>query len=784
MNLPENAAHHFRSELSLGPLLRFWKQNVVTQCSDMAEWFKALEARIAANPALSGILEDLTVIEAHKEVVASLMSVAFPPSDWDDAIAGAMTPLDHRPFYFTPTFKRLLINEEGRIRGEIKQPEQDTEQFLRQRIFWLVLDKVYGIAHGRNVPVVRTVADPETGLARYFRIFPDWQFLEIETVGDPKPLTQDERQRILDHIDNPDMLAKLIPSQKFLFRGFTLVRAVDVTESEVFLDLARDLIEQETMFCTNGFQRLQHRLQILFGRPDLKAGVGALQGDQVWVVRHDDHSTANCIFRNSNHVALAELKDSIWLQAVAHGDILIVPDLAAEKCLCGAEKELLESGMRAVLIAPLHYQGEIIGTFFIMSPNPNGFDAMDKVLIKPLVPMFSMAVRRGVDDINNVVQNLIKEKCTALHPSVEWRFRKAAFRQLERLQMNEKAEMEPIVFNEVIPLFGQTDIRGSADARTESIQADLREQLALSLAVVKHACEARPWPLVMELQHRIEERMEGLGEALQTGAETETIAFLRREVEPAFEELGRLGAAVTRAIEAYWQAVDTGRGFVYRKRKAYEESIAMLNERLSAYLDQEEAEAQHAFPHYFEKHQTDGLDYIIYLGAALREDGRFNPFHLQNLALWQLELACGMAWHTEQIKPRLAVPLETCHLIYYNPAPLSIRFRYDEKRFDVDGAYDVRYEIIKSRLDKATLKGGQERLTQPGRIAVVYSRPQELRDLRKHIQFLQAKGHLDEAFEEVALDDLPGVRGLKALRVGVRLEAPILARKAALTSGA
>jgi hypothetical protein len=35
---------------------------------------------------------------------------------------------------------------------------------------------------------------------------------------------------------------------------------------------------------------------------------------------------------------------------------------------------------------------------------------------------------------------------------------------------------------------------------------------------------------------------------------------------------------------------------------------------------------------------------------------------------------------------------------------IDIRFRMDEKRFDVDGAYNSYYEIIKKRLDKAHVK--------------------------------------------------------------------------------
>lgn len=777
MTPSDPASHAFRSVLSLGPLLDFWRTRVAPRCTYMAEMFKVFEQRIEQSDDLKGDIPDVAAIETHNEVVAPLMWAAFPPSAWETAIAGAVTPLDHRPFFYTPNFKTILLGPDGQVKGHLKQPEQDYERFRRQRAFWLILDKIYGISHGRNTPVIRIVTDSETGLDRFFRILPDWQFLEVETIGEPRSLSPEERHQILDNIDNPDMLARLIPPQNFVFRGFTIIHAVDVTESEVFLDLEKDLIGEETMFCTNGFERLQRRLRTLFGRPDLRIGMGALQGDQVWVVRHEEHGGINCIFKNSNHVPLSELKDSIWLRAVAKGDILIVADLSAKTSLCAAEKELLDNGVRAVLIVPLYYQGDIIGTFFVMSPKPGDFNAMDKMLIKPVVPMFSMSLKRGLDDINNEVQAIIRRNCTALHPSVEWRFRKAAFSQLERLHLGENAKMEPVIFKDVIPLYGQTDIRGSAEARTASIQADLNEQLTLARDVLQRAAQAKPWPLVMELQHRIEERIEGLSQGGQTGAETESGNFLRREVEPAFDELAHLRPRVVQAIEKYRRAVDPRRGFVYRRRKAYEDSVLMLNERLSAYLDQEEAQAQKELPHYFEKHQTDGLDYVIYLGAAMREDGRFNPFQLQNLVLWQLVLAAGMAWHNEQVKPRLAVPLETCHLIYYNPTPLSIRFRYDEKRFDVDGAYDVRYEIIKSRLDKATIKHGGERLTQPGRIAVVYSQPREMRDIRKHIDYMQAKGHLLDDIEFVDLDDLPSVRGLKALRVGVNLEAASLAER-------
>ena len=123
----------------------------------------------------------------------------------------------------------------------------------------------------------------------------------------------------------------------------------------------------------------------------------------------------------------------------------------------------------------------------------------------------------------------------------------------------------------------------------------------------------------------------------------------------------------------------------------------------------------------------------------MMENGKISPFHVKNLGLWQLIVACGMARHTKRIKPELKVPLETCHLILVNHNPLSISFRYDEKRFDVDGAYDVRHKIIKSRIDKALVKGTRERLTQPGRVAIVFSSTDEGSEIQRHIDFLKLR---------------------------------------------
>ncbi|MEJ7665799.1 MAG: hypothetical protein WKG07_42920 [Hymenobacter sp.] len=142
-------------------------------------------------------------------------------------------------------------------------------------------------------------------------------------------------------------------------------------------------------------------------------------------------------------------------------------------------------------------------------------------------------------------------------------------------------------------------------------------------------------------------------------------------------------------------------------------SVTRLNDTTSDYLDEEEQQAQQMFPHYFQRFKTDGVEYNIYVGVAW-QDKPFDLVFLKNLRLWQLLAMVEITRRTHALKAELPVPLDTTQLILIHSQPLSIRFRQDERQFDVDGAYNIRYEIIKKRIDKATVLGTGERLTQPG----------------------------------------------------------------------
>ncbi|MDX1531087.1 MAG: hypothetical protein R3362_06140, partial [Rhodothermales bacterium] len=94
--------------------------------------------------------------------------------------------------------------------------------------------------------------------------------------------------------------------------------------------------------------------------------------------------------------------------------------------------------------------------------------------------------------------------------------------------------------------------------------------------------------------------------------------------------------------------------------------------------------------------------------------------------------------------------------------------------FDVDGAYNTRYEIVKKRIDKAYIAGTEERLTQPGTLAIVFGLGQQeaAEEYRGYLDYLRAAGYLAGPVEELDLEPMPGAYGLRAFRVHIAEEPP------------
>jgi hypothetical protein len=324
-----------------------------------------------------------------------------------------------------------------------------------------------------------------------------------------------------------------------------------------------------------------------------------------------------------------------------------------------------------------------------------------------------------------------------------------------------------IVFRNVSPLYGQVDIKDSSQARNKAIQRDLLIELSELNNIFGVAFERNNLPIFEELMFRIGNHIDDIKESLHANSEQAIFNFIRDEINPVLEHLKKGEPELANLIVAYESNVDEGTASYYDHRRNYDESVMRINKKLATLIDKRQEAAQAMFPHYFERYKTDGVEHNMYIGDAIVDDDSFDPIYLNNLRLWQVQVMCEMENAHYALKPKLPVPLDVTSLILVYNTSLSIRFRMDEKRFDVDGTYNARYEVIKKRIDKSYIKGTDQRLTQPGKMVVVYSQKKDELEYLRYIKFLKSKGFFTGKIEIVELEGLQGVSGLKAIRADI-----------------
>ena len=178
----------------------------------------------------------------------------------------------------------------------------------------------------------------------------------------PETLSRTALARLAAGQSDLDVLAELLPPDRFAFRGFAHLRAMDMTDPEILSSLKRDLIEKESIVSPERFRRLQESLQALFRQPDLRLGVAALHGEQVFLLNYGARMENQCIFADTVHKRQEDFRGSVYERAVTQGHPLIVDDLASYPGRSAVEDKVLAAGTHSLIVAPLHYQDRVIGT--------------------------------------------------------------------------------------------------------------------------------------------------------------------------------------------------------------------------------------------------------------------------------------------------------------------------------------------------------------------------------------------------------------------------------------
>lgn len=761
----------FKTTLSLSNIIGYWQVRTNDPNPVIATHARAIVAEVEAQPELAGDIENLEQLEGKEELIELLLSATIPTALVEDHFVAGVEPFGMKMFYMTHPMRKLL-EEAGSLVNMVKNVDVDQIVKIKTVFAYIyILEHFYGEKIEFEQPLITTVTDQESGLSKSFKVEINTRFCQTTLHGELPELSKEDIASIKDNIFDLDQWSKLLPYELFEFKGFALYTLVNVTRQEVLSTIKETLLTPDSLVSIENFYKLEKQLESLLRIRGLKLGIAGFQKNQNNFIDFGKKICKSILTTPGAESICEQGKAELYKSFINTRKPIIIEDVRNSELIGDQYESIVNEGIENILLSPLFYGDDFIGVIELGSPEVKQLNNITITKLEEVLPLFAVAVKRSAEELENRVQAVIKEQYTSIHPVVEWKFIDAAHRYLQKAEAGQTQQPEPIVFDKVYPLYGASDIRNSSTERNKAILSDLKKQLKLAKETLEAAYEWKGLPIIKEINFRLEKQLQKIRRGLITGDEMAILEFLSQDVEPLFKSLSQQNESFAAIASKYFDALDKKYNAIHTARNQFEESLTRINETISTIIDKEEEKAQKMYPHFFEKYKTDGVEYNIYIGDSLTRDDHFDAFYLKNMRLWQLLMTYQIAQSTAKLVPELSLPLETTHLILVHSNALAIRFRLDEKQFDVDGAYNIRYEIIKKRIDKAFIKDTNERLTQPNKIAIVYSQDKDADEYKRYLTYMISEGLLEEGIEEVELEELQGVVGLKALRVKVATKA-------------
>lgn len=611
----------------------------------------------------------------------------------------------------------------------------------------------------------------EHGRTLYFAVASEGRFAEAVTgtaVEEIVHLLTDADDRSVDQASLINLLKAAIPLDQIRLRGFFTWKVSDHSVEHLLKSITQQAVvsnnEQDNI---QAFAEVREVLDLLSGDRHFQYGfypMLRLNGSYIF----DDPRKATAVHPGPlvDGQQQAELFGFLEQVFRHRKDLIYLRDIAERTSTYTYLRSLQSQGVCAYALLPVLYMGEFVGALEILADRDNSLQKVNLFRIENFLPVLGLLYKRSVDRFNDSLDRVIRDQFTSLQEAVQWRFNEAA---LNFIRTNDPhAEPEEISFDQVYPLYAAIDIRNSTVNRNAALSEDCHRQLEAMTAILDTCFRATGFSLLKEKSFLCREWTERVNADADTLHSGELAYFLETEMVRFFEGLqGACPDQYEAIAELLSELKLPGSGKYGTSQRKLERSMTTVIAAVNRKVDQLRKDALEHFPAFFEKFRTDGVEYDIYIGQSIAPERPFDQMYIQNLRLLQLQNLVSIAMEVDELRPALEYPIEITQLIFVHPYNIDIRFRRDERRFDVEGAYNIRYHILKKRIDKAVIKGSSERLTCPGKIALVYFSQKDLDEFLVHIRFLQAEGRIADKLEYLELEAMQGVVGLKAIRLTI-----------------
>ncbi|UKB84680.1 GAF domain-containing protein [Chryseobacterium sp. MEBOG06] len=708
--------------------------------------------------------QDIKLLEKNEDLIRVLLADLFPTGLTKNEIKAASIPLSNITFNYTERFKDILKDAGKDFEIELRNIT-DNEFYVF--CCCLILQSYFKKDIKSTIPFYYDIPN-KLGIMKHYKITVNSDFTEIFPTEDAKIPSDEILDMLLENLDDFKLWKKYFPSQSWILKGFTIISLVDCTSEVALSDLKSSMIEIDPENL-NPNEDLTEIFKSYFDVSQLNFGLMTFNKKEqkldklpiyeslltnhildFWINTFDEETrktTFNNLSHNSKSIVVSNVNN-------LDENVRNLPSFSILK----------DNNINSFMVIPIMKDNELLAIMEFTSPIVGSFNGLKLKKMEFFTDMILFSLSRFYFEKNYQIEAIIQREYTTIHDSVVWKFRNEAEKYFTASLARKIHTLKQITFKNLTPLFGVSDIRSSSEKRFNLMLKDLNQQIDSLSAILKLTnSDFEKFQLALDIFQN------ELNNEIKADTEQRFQRLLREEVHPFLQ--GKLEVRTSREIKAkikdYFSQILPQTALFYSHRKNLDDSITLLNRKFADMLDESQIKAQEIFPHYYERFKSDGVEHNLYIGQSIAPDMHYTSKVVHKLRYWQLKTICKMEQEFQSFKLDLPVQMEIASLIFVYNEKIDIRFRMDEKRFDVDGAYNSYYEIIKKRLDKAHIKDSSERITAPGKITIVYFGMENQKEYLDYISKLQKKDILQHNVEFLKVEDLQGITGLLALRVSI-----------------
>lgn len=705
--------------------------------------------------------QDFSLLTKHKELISMLLADLFPTGLTHNEIKAASIPFTDITFNYTERFRKILSDAGHNFVLEFRDMSND-EMYV---LCCCIIIQVYFKKDVKiTIPFYYDIPD-QHGILRHYKITVNSDFSEIAPINKNKLPNDKEIDVLLENLDDLSLWKKHFPPQSWTLKGFNIFSLIDCTTEVALSDLKSTMIQIDPENPLPN-ENLQEIFKSYFDVAQLNFGLMLMDHQHQKLEKLPIYENVfsnylldfwiNLYDEKMQKTAFQNLKYNpkpIVISDVDHFDdeIQNAPNFSV----------LAKNNIKSFMVIPIVHEGEVLALMEFTSEIAKSFNGLKLKKLDSLSDILVFSLNRFKHERDNQIEAIIQREYTTIHNSVIWKFRNEAEKYFNASLQRKLYTLREISFKNLSPLFGVSDIRSSSDKRFQLMLDDLNKQIDYlhKLFSSSNFLENEKYILALDVFEN------ELNHDFKADTEQRFQRLLREEIHPLLQ--AELEIRSTEAIKDYFSSVYAVNSLFYSNRRNLDESITLINRKITDILDESQAEAQEIYPHYYERFKSDGVEHNLYIGQNLNPSIPYTSKHLSELRYWQLKTICKIEHEFENFTKELPISLEIASLIFVYNERIDIRFRMDEKRFDVDGAHNSFYEIIKKRLEKAKIKDSAERITSPGKITIVYFGMENQKEYLGYISRLQKMGILKNNVELLRVEDLQGASGLLAMRVSL-----------------